>query len=165
MNRTKYLFSVLVGTLTYVLFSLTAGQNSFRVLKNLEEQKQLLSVQVVEIQNINSELSLEYSALLNDKDVIAAYARKLDYVNDGEKLVKVTGLKPAENSLYNTGKLLRHTDCDYISEKYCKIVGLFFGLMTFVIMFLYDINRGNISFGKKESLHVAGIPVYEVKQI
>ena len=165
MNRAKYLISVLVATFTYVLFSLTVGQNSFRVLKNMEQQKQILSVQVEELQNLNSELSLEYSALLNDKDVIAAYARKLDYVNDGEKLVKVTGLKPFENSLYDTGKVIRHTECDFLSEKYCKLIGLFFGLMTFVLMFLYDINKGNITFGKKESLHVAGIPIYDVKQI
>ena len=103
MNRTKYLLSVLSGVLAYVLLSLSVGQNSLRCYKNLQEQKQLISLRTVEIQNINSELTLEHSALQNDKDVIAAYARKLDYVGEGEQLVKINGLKPAQNTLYDIG--------------------------------------------------------------
>jgi len=165
MNRTKYLLAVLAGVLAYVLLSLTVGQNSIRSYKNLQEQKQIISLRTVEIQNINSELILEHSALQNDQDVITAYARKLDYVAEGEKLVKINGLKPAQNTLYDIGKVLRHTELDYLSEKACKIIGLFFALMTLVILVLFDISKGNISFGKKERVHIAGIPVYDVKQI
>ncbi len=165
MNRSKYLLAILSATFVYVLLSLTVGQNSFSCYKNLEEQKQKISIRTSEIQNINSELSLEYSALLNDRDVIAAYARKLDYLGEGEKLVKINGLKVYQNALYDTGKVLRHYDTVFLSEKYCKIIGILFGVMTFLIMFLYDINKGNISFKKKETVKVAGIPIYDLKQI
>lgn len=165
MNRTKYLLTVLAGTLAYVLLSLSIGQNSINCYKDLQKQKQLISLRTAEIQNINSELTLEYSALLNDQNVIAAYARKLDYVSDGEKLVKITGLKPAQNTLYDTGKILRRTETVYVSENICKMLGLFFAFMTFIVLFLYDLNKGNISFKKKENPHIAGIPVYNVKQI
>lgn len=165
MNRSKYLLAILSATFVYVLLSLTVGQNSISCYKNLEEQKQKISLRTSEIQNINSELTLEYSALLNDKDVIAAYARKLDYVGEGEKLVKINGLKVYQNTLYDTGKILRHNDTVFLSEKYCKIIGILFGIMTFFIMILYDINKGNISFKKKETVKVAGIPIYDLKQI
>ena len=94
MNRAKYLSAVFLGTFVYVLLSITFGQNSLRCYSQLEEQKRLISRQTTDIQNINSELSLELTALQSDRAVIAAYARKLDYVSDGEKLVKITGLKP-----------------------------------------------------------------------
>lgn len=165
MNRTKYLLPVLAGVLAYVLLSLTVGQNSYRCYKNLQEQKQAISLRTVEIQNINSELILEQSALQNDQDVITAYARKLDYVGEGEKLVKINGLKPAQNTLYDIGKVLRHTEVTFLPERICKIIGLFFSLMILFVIILYDISQGNLGSGKKQNVHIAGIPVYEVKQI
>lgn len=165
MNRTKYLLPVLAGVLAYVLLSLTVGQNSYRCYKNLQEQKQAISLRTVEIQNINSELILEQSALQNDQDVITAYARKLDYVGEGEKLVKINGLKPAQNTLYDIGKVLRHTEVTFLPERICKIIGLFFSLMILFVIILYDISQGNLGSSKKQNVHIAGIPVYEVKQI
>lgn len=165
MNHTKYLLAILSGVIAYVLLSLTVGQNSYRCYKNLQEQKQIISLRAVEIQNINSELTLEHSALQNDRDVIAAYARKLDYVAEGEQLVKINGLKPAQNTLYDIGKVLKHTETTFISEKICKILGVFFSAMIFIILFLYDLSQGNIGNRRKENVHIAGIPVYEIKQI
>ena len=68
------------------------------------------------IQKIHDELSLECTALEKDKDVIAAYARKLDYVSEGEKLVKITGLKPYEAPLYDTETIIRHAPIAFMSE-------------------------------------------------
>lgn len=165
MNRAKYLSAVFLGTFVYVLLSITFGQNSLRCYSQLEEQKRLISRQTTNIQNINSELSLELTALQSDRAVIAAYARKLDYVSDGEKLVKITGLKPAQTTLYDTGTVLRHENPEYISEKMCKICGVCFGLLFALVFFLYDLSRGNISIGKSREPIVAGIPVYDIPQI
>lgn len=165
MNRAKYLFTVFIGTLVYVLLSMTVGQNSLRCYKNLEDQKRIISKQTSDIQNINSELQLELTALANDKAVIAAYARKLDYVSDDEKLVKITGLKPAQTTLYDTGTVIRHEEPAYLSEKICKMLGLFFFAISFVIMFLYDISAGNIVFNKNKKAVITGIPIYDIQQI
>ena len=165
MNRAKYLSAVFIGTLVYVLLSVSFGQNSLHCYNKMEEQKCLISKQTSEIQNINSELSLELAALQNDRAVIAAYARKLDYVSDGEKLVKITGLKPAQTTLYNTGTVLRHSEPEYIPEKYCKLAGLFFGLLCALAFFLYDISKGNINLGRDKEPIVTGIPVYDLPQV
>lgn len=164
MKRAKYIFIVFFGTLIYVLLSLTLGQNSLRCYNYMEQQKRYLSKQTNSIQNINSELDLELTALQNDKAVIAAYARKLDYVSNDEKLVKITGLKPAQTTLYDTGTVLRHAEPSYLEEKYCKMIAIFFSFMITVIMFLYDINNGAFSSKNKNPL-VAGIPVYDLPQI
>ena len=164
MKRAKYIFTVFFGTLVYVLLSMTVGQNSLRCFNQMEEQKRFLSKQTAAIQNINSELDLELTALQNDRAVIAAYARKLDYVSDDEKLVKITGLKPAQTTLYDTGTVLRHEEPSYLDEKYCKMIAIFFALMLTIIMVLYDVNNGNFS-SKKNKPIIACIPVYDLPQI
>lgn len=165
MNRAKYLAAIFFGTFVYVLLSMTFGQNSLYCYNKMEEQKRIISRQTADIQNINSELSLELAALQNDRAVIASYAHKLDYVSEGEKLVKITGLRPAQTTLYDTGTVLRHEDPEFISEKICKIVGLSFALLFIIVFFLYDVSRGNIVLGKNKKPIVTGIPVYDIPQI
>ena len=163
MKRAKYLTVVFVGTLVYVVMSLCFGQNSLKCYSQMEEQKRIVSKQKAEIQSINTELMLELTALKNDKAVIAAYARKMDYVSDGEQLVKITGLKPYQNALYDTGSVVRHVEPSYVSEKLCKMCGLCAAMLVLLLMLIYDFKKGNISFAHKKDF-VAGVPVYNVPQ-
>lgn len=165
MNGIKVLSSVLLGTLVYVLVSFVAGANGVLSYNKLSEQKKSITRQTEVIQNINNELSLEYTALLRDKDVIAAYARRLDYVGKGEKLVKVNGLKAGETALYDTGSVLRHTDSVYLSEKFCKACGFTFFILSITLMVLIDLSRGNITIARKKPMVIQGIPVYDLQQV
>ena len=167
MIRIKFLLSCLVGTAVYVAVSVFAGQNGLNSYKQLENQKREISRQTALIQNINQELTLEKTALQNDKDLIAAYARKLDYVSDSEKLVKINGLKPYENTLYDTGTVLRRTSVEYIPEDICKLLGFTFFFMTLILFFLVDLNNGNIVIQRKKKTQevIKGIPVYDLPQI
>ena len=166
MKRAKYILVLFSGTFIYVLMSLFFGLNSFHNFRFMEEQKLVLSRQKSDIQNINSELELELTALRDDRAVIAAYARKLGYVAPDEKIIKITGLKPAQTTLYDTGKVLRHQEPNYVSEKICKIVALIFSLMVFSLLLIYDIVKGNIVFKqKKHSDVITGIPLYDLPQI
>ncbi|MCR4734739.1 MAG: septum formation initiator family protein [Treponema sp.] len=166
MKRAKYILVVFSGTFIYILMSLFFGVNSLHNFRFMEEQKVELSKQKAYIQNINSELELELTALRDDKAVIAAYARKLGYVASDEKIIKITGLKPSQTVLYDTGKVLRHQEPVYVSEKICKIVSLVFSLMVFALLLFYDIVKGNFAIGvKKHTPAVTGIPVYDLPQI
>lgn len=165
MIRTKVLVSIFIGTFVYVLVSFVAGNNGILGYNKLLEQKKEIARQTEIIQNINNDLTLEYNALLRDKDVIAAYARKLDYVGNGEKLVKVNGLKPHQTTLYDTGSVLRKKSFPYISERLCKISGFTFFLLTFTMLILIEINNGTITLGRRKSSVIQGIPVYDLQQI
>lgn len=165
MNRIKYFLTIFIGTLVYVMLSMTVGQNSIKCINQMEAQKRIISKQTSDIQNIHSELELELTALQNDKAVIAAYARKLDYVSEDEKLIKITGLKPAQTTLYDIGTVVRHEDPEFLQEKYCKMIALFFAVGTLIILFMYDISKGNINFSKDKKAIVTGIPVYDLPQI
>lgn len=166
MNRIKFLISCLVGVLVYVIVSATTGQNGINCYKQLQEQKREISKQTSIIQNIYDELNLEKTALQNDKDLIAAYARKLGYVGEGEKLVKITGLKPIQNTLYDTGTVLHRQDTSFIPDEVCKLLGLAFFFLTFIMFFLIDLSNGNIVIEKKKKAKVVkGIPIYDLQQI
>lgn len=165
MKCTKYLFTLFIGTLTYVILSILVGQNSITCYKQMEEQKIDITDRTQEIENINNELLMELNALQNDKAVIGAYARKLDYVGEGEKLVKITGLKPAQTTLYDTGTVLYHKGTMFLEEKYCKMLGLILGILSFVIMILYDINKKTFNSSKKQNSVIKGIPIYEIPQV
>ncbi len=165
MNRVKYLLPVIVCTFVYVMISVTVGQNSISCYNDLAYQKKMISKQTSDIQNINNELSLELAALKNDKDVIAAYARKLNYVRDGEKLVKINGLKPAQTSIYDTGSVVKHEDSKFLSEKFCKIIAIFFGVLSLIIVFMLDSSKDLIVRKKEKLSFVAGVPVYDLPQI
>lgn len=169
MTRTKYLTAVLLGTFAYTMLSLFAGRDGTGVYRQLEKQKREISRRTAEIQKINDELSLEYTALEKDRDVIAAYARKLDYVKPGEKLVKITGLRPYQTTLYDTGTVLKRSPVTYISESVCKAVGAAFFAVSLLLMFLADYSRNGSTHGhaakkiKKE--FIKGVPVYDMPQI
>ena len=165
MNRAKYLFVFLSGIILYIGLSLFCGENSFKNYSSLVDQKKAIVKHKVDLEDIYTELSLEVSALNNDKAIIAAYARKLDYVADGEKIIKINGLKPYQRTLYDTGSVVRYVADDFLSEKIIKICSIIFSFCVFLLFFIWDIKNHNITFGKKEETFVTGIPLYEVPQI
>ena len=165
MKRAKYLTVLFVGTLVYVMMSLFFGPNSLKCYSQMEEQKRIVSKQKAEIQNINTELTLELSALKNDKAVIAAYARKMDYVSDGEQLVKITGLKPYQNALYDTGSVIRHVEPSFVSEKLCKMCAMCAAMLMLLVLLIFDFKKGNLSFTRQKKDFVAGVPVYNLPQV
>ena len=152
MTRTKILSAVFIGTLVYVLLSFFAGRDGIIVYNRLQKQKRAISRQTALIQKINEELLLERTALEKDKDVIAAYARKLDYVSEGEKLVKITGLKPYEAPLYDTGTVVRREPIAFMSERTCKACGIAFFALTFVLLALTGGSGEVMAKRKKEML-------------
>lgn len=165
MIRLKFLTALLIGTFSYTFISFFAGQNGIFSYNQLVEQKKEIARRTNEIENINNELTLEYTALLKDRDVIAAYARKLDYVSDGERLVKITGLRPYQTTLFDTGTVLRRKNCSCLSEEICKICGVIFFGVSFILMLCIELNRGGFFLRKKEFAVVEGIPVYDLQQV
>ncbi len=166
MKTAKYLPALLAGTLAYAIISIFWGQSGVWAQKQLEEQKKVISVHTQEIQKINDELNLEKTAIRDDADVIAAYARKLDYVFEDERLVKIKGLAVSEPSLYDTGTVLKSAPVAYVSEWFCKGAGLAVGLLMAAAIFLYDMSYGVKSFSSKKRFEtIEGIPVYDVAQV
>lgn len=137
----QFLSAALVGTIVYALLSMTVGSDGMWCYKQLEAQRRTISSRVASIQKINDELTKERMALERDRNVIAAYAHRLEYVKDNEKLIKMTGLKPYESTLYDTGTPLCRREIKCMSEAACKAAGLAFFVLVSLIMLLFDIAR------------------------
>ncbi len=165
MKRFRLLTAFFAGTLFYVLMSCFFGPDGIRAYSQMQKQKRLLSERCFELEKINSELSLEKIALEKDGDVISAYAKKLGFVGQNEKLVKISGLKVRENAIFEPGTVLRHGEIDFVEEKYCKMTGFIIFLLVYSVLLIYDISKGRIELPKrKKYLHfVKGTAVYDMQ--
>lgn len=166
MIRYRFLVAACVGTLTYVLLSFFCGRDGLWANDQLQKQKQLLSANTAVIEKTNEELNLEKVALQKDMDVIAAYARRLGYVSEGEKLVKISGLTPHETQIFDAGTVLLHTDSLFVPEWFCKGMGVLVCLLFYFVLLLFDYTRGAFSVRQKKRRPYTGfgekITVYDI---
>ncbi|MBQ9539319.1 MAG: septum formation initiator family protein [Treponema sp.] len=154
MGKFRLLAAVISGTVFYVITSISCGRNSVWAERQMEEQRRLLSAHAVEIEKINEELSLEKVALEKDMDVVAAYARKLSYLKDGEKLVIISGLASSENRIYDPGTVLLHDEVKYFPEWFCKCVGLVAFTAVYFILLMFDAGSGLLHYrGRRPGEH------------
>lgn len=149
MALSKSLIALCVATFVYTILCVTAGRDGIFVYEKLQAEKRRISVETSYIQKINDELSLEKTALEKDKDVLASFARKLDYIGNGEKLVKITGLRPYQSRLYDTGTIVKHTEGLFLSEEACKLAGLAFFILSFALLSLLPQNENTMATRKK----------------
>ncbi|MCR5218100.1 septum formation initiator family protein [Treponema sp.] len=166
MKRLRFLTAAFAGTLCYVIISVTAGRYGMWALDQLEEQKRILSVHEASVEKIYNELSMEKNALLNDSSVIAAYARRLGYVSDGEILVKIRGLSSYQNKIQDPGYTVEEGEIHYISEKSCKAIGVLIFALLYTVLLLNDFAHGRIYLpSKRQKLTVLnGAAVYDLPQ-
>jgi cell division protein FtsB len=139
MSKIRALTAVFLGTLAYVLISFCGGQDGLWAERQLQAQQREISLRTMEIARINTELQLEYQALKNDPDVIASLARKLGYVSDGEKLIKINGLPVIKQKVYNTGTALKRGETRYIPEWVCKLAGFVVCALVLCVFALFGV--------------------------
>ncbi len=163
MEKCRVLKSVAAGTVFYVLISFFFGPSGLLAEKQMFEQKKDLVNYTNRIEKINNELKMEKLALQGDDEVIASYARKLGYVNNDEKLVKIKGLPVIETQIFDPGIPVVHKSIKTLSEDFCKAFALVFGVLIYIIMILYGLFTGQLSLPKKKKyMHVVkGTSVYD----
>lgn len=149
MTLSKSLIALCGATFVYTMLCATAGRDGIFVYRKLQDEKRRISVQTSHIQKINDELSLEKTALEKDKDVLASFARKLDYIGSGEKLVKITGLRPYQSRLYDTGTALKHDESVFLSEEACKVAALAFFILNCALLSLLPEKKSTMAIRKK----------------
>ncbi len=160
MIRCRFLIAACIGTFFYVVLSFVGGRDGLWATKQMTEQKILLSANASDIQRTNEKLTMEKKALEKDLEVVGAYAKGLGYIYEGEKLMKISGLKPHENQIYDAGTVLKHVEAEYIPEGTCKGVGLVIFIFSYFVLLLIDFSRGKISFGVKNKTDMS--PAYDL---
>lgn len=140
MTRIKFMISVCIGTLVYILISIIAGRNGIYAYNQLYEQKMRLTSNVAQLQKVNDVLSSECNALRTDRSIIESYARNLGFAYEGEKMIKITGIGIAEHIVYDTGTVVRIEDISFVPEYICKIAGLAGFVISMIIMLFMSLN-------------------------
>ena len=165
MIRCRFLIAACVGTLFYVVLSFVGGRDGLWATEQMQRQKMLLSVNTAEIQHTNDQLSMEKIALQKDMDMVAAYAKRLGYIHEGEKLVKISGLATNETQIYDAGTVLKHTESEFIPERLCKGVGVIVFLLLYLVLLLFDYSRGLIHFGSRKIRYATadGTAMYDMR--
>lgn len=124
MNRFHFLLSICISVAVYVCISLFGGREGLWAYNQLQKQKIILNMSTERLQDINLRLNAEHTALQKDTDVIASYAKKLGYVSEGERLVKITGMGEAPFTVYDPGTKVSRTEIVFIPEWAAKAAAL-----------------------------------------
>ncbi|WP_147612411.1 septum formation initiator family protein [Treponema pectinovorum] len=164
MKKFGFLYAAAVGTFVYVLFSFFWGCDGLFVQRQQREQKRILNAHTESIQKINDSLILEKTALEKDPDVIAGLAKKLGFVSEGDKLVKINGLSFDSKTMYDAGVPLKALESEYMPEWVSKILGMLAFLAVYLYFLTKDIKAG-LLLKKKNPVYLEGIPVYDLPQI
>lgn len=159
----RILAAALAGTVMYVLVSFACGRDGVWADGQLREQKRILTARTDEIQKINDSLSLEYTALEKDPDVIAGFARKMGYVRDGEKIVKINGLVSVDEYHFETGTPIKSAEPYFLPEWFCKTAGILMFFVAYLYLLLKKDGKRNAAPAKK--ITIKGIPVYDLPQM
>ena len=128
----------------YVFVSALFGPDGLWAASQLEEQKQVISANFQKIKQINENLSTELYALKVDPEVIASYAKKLGYIEENEKIIRLTGLNPPVDYIPETGNPVVIKEVEFVPEWVCKTAG--------VVMFLFSLLLFSMQ-SLKEKLH------------
>lgn len=137
MSRFHLLLSACCAVFVYVCLSLLGGQEGIWAYKQLQSHKILLVQHVDFLQQLNEQLTIDSNALKNDKDVLAAYAKKMGFIQDGEKLVKISGIPDSPIFTYNAGTKILRPEIIYVPEWIAKSIGfivfLFYNLISALV--------------------------------
>ncbi len=163
MKTMRLLFAFFVGTFFYTVLSFIGGSDGVWAHRQLQEQKQILSANASSIEKTNNELSLEKLALQKDLDVIAAYAKKLGYVSESEKLVKISGLASRETHVFDPGTAVRHVEVKSIPEWVCKSCSLTIILLVYLVLLLSGLQTESKSQSSHSKKKEDGIVVYDLQ--
>ena len=141
MNRFHFLLSIVVSVAVYVCIGILWGREGLWAYNQLQKQKIILNMSAERLQDINLRLNAEYNALQKDKDIIAAYAKKLGYVSEGERLVKITGIGNPPFTVYDAGTKTSRAEIIFIPEWAAKgialIVFIFYNLVYSVSVLVH----------------------------
>lgn len=164
MIKNRFLVAAAAGTFFYVLISFMGGRDGLLAYKQQLEQKRILSTRTESLQKTHDSLSLECTALENDNAVIQGLAKKLGYVSDGDKIVKINGLYFSDGAVYTCGTPIRAAEPQYLPEWVGKSVGVIVFLFLYLFMIAQDIKAGHLRRNKK-TVFLEGVPVYDLPQI
>ena len=98
------------------------------------------------------------------KEVIEGLAKKLGYVSDGDKIVKINGLPFEQEKIYDAGTPIKAREPEYLPEWVGKVLGIA-AFLTVCLYSLYQDIKSGLFKRRKNPVFMEGIPVYDLPQV
>lgn len=146
MNGFKLLFSASCALLVYITISIVCGQDGILAYNQLEEHKIVLAQNFSQLSETNSQLKIDTQALKEDHTVLSAYAKKMGFVNDGEVLVKISGVADTPVFVYNAGSKVLRPQILYVPDQLAKIVSIVIFLGMYGVSLLLQLKKSVKSY-------------------
>ena len=124
--------SIAVSVAVYVCIGILWGREGLWAYNQLQKQKIILNMSAERLEDINMRLNAEYTALQKDTEIIAAYAKKMGFVRDGERLVKISGISETPAFVYDPGTRVMRPEIIFVPEWIAKSI-------AFLIFILYNL--------------------------
>ncbi len=146
MNVFKILFSASCALLVYITISVVCGQDGILAYNQLEEHKIVLAQNYSELSDMNSQLLIDTQSLKEDKTVLSAYAKKMGFVNDGEVLVKISGVADTPVFVYNAGSKVLRPQIMFVPDQLAKIIGIVIFISMYGFSLLFQLKKSFKSY-------------------
>jgi cell division protein FtsB len=138
MRVLKYLLALWVGTVVYVLASLSSGAMGSSAYRQLEAELDKEKANIEILRNINQDLENTKNALLYDKDTLAVFAREQGFARKDERFIRVVGLGSAHQNKNTPGVVITAIPPEHTPERFIRIFSLCAGLSVLICLGAYD---------------------------
>lgn len=141
MNKLRFLFPLLVSIVVYVGVNFIWGQNGVWALNQIAAQKVELKNAIEKLESLNQELEMMRIEFSIDKGAIGSYAKKIGFISDGEKIVKISGIAKDIEPMLDCGSLYHIKSIDFLPEWAIKVLSLISFLITYAFIFLRQMSK------------------------
>lgn len=143
MKYLRLAFSIWVAVAVYGFTSVTVGRTGLLAMRNLESERDRLSLNMDRLRTINGELELSIVALRSDADTISVRARELGYGRADERFVRIIGLPAAGQRASTAGNLVTAVRPKGMPNSAIRIIAGIAGLAAYVISSMIANARGS----------------------
>ncbi|MCF6334205.1 MAG: septum formation initiator family protein [Spirochaetales bacterium] len=129
----RFLFSIYITFVIYSLGTLVWGSAGILQTSQLENYKNRLASNTIELGEIGSKLETQFNLLRLDEDLIAVKARDLGYLSSNEGRIIIEGYNPG-NRGFNVGSYYKRYNSPVSNSNKIRLFSLLMGVFFFLIL-------------------------------
>jgi cell division protein FtsB len=133
MKLLKMFFSLYIGLVIYIVFSIFFGNGGIFDYNSLSDYHKTLEANLEKLKNINQELYEKLISFNSNPETIRIYSRELGYFKSNERVIKYDGFSPIK-LFYKVGTILKRNYTRKINNYSFLAAGLVGFLLTLGLM-------------------------------
>ena len=124
--------------MVYVMLAAIFGPHGHLSYLQLENEKEKLELNILDLRQINRELQNNVNSLLYDSEYLALYAREQGYAGEQERFIRIVGLTLNGNTRISPGELFIPARPQFTEGNILRVIAFCTGLTILLCMALFD---------------------------